>query len=149
MIPSRTRVEVGSILTPQDEQRLRQACPGLEDWPRRWHYAPADLEVGQRIVSALTPFLLHLLDQGLAKKTVSRHRDNLWLLGGELVKRRYDDKKLARMDVNDALLQLIDGEGGPLMVPSITETEQDSADATCRKLYRFIRDSAPAGKTTN
>ena len=29
----------------------------------------------------LTPFLLHLLNQGLAKATVRRHRDKLWLLG--------------------------------------------------------------------
>jgi|SRR5277367_312251 len=147
MIPSGTSVEFGSIPTPQDTQRLRQVCPKLDDWPRIWHYQPADIEVGQRIVAVLTPFLLHLLDQGLAKKTVRRHGDNLWLLGGELVKRRYGDKKLARKDIKDALLQLIEGDGGPLIWPSITEAEQDSLDATCRKLYRFMRDSTPADKT--
>ena len=102
MIDSRASVDATSILTPHDAQRLRQACPDLDDWPRSWHYEPADIEIGQQIVAVLTPFLLHLLDRGLAKTIVHRHRDNLWALGGELIRRRYDDKKLARMDARAA-----------------------------------------------
>jgi len=73
---------------------------------------PADIAIGQQIVAMLTPFLLHLLDQGLAKTTVRRHRDNLWSLGGELIRRRYDDDALARRNVKDAVQQLIAGDGG-------------------------------------
>jgi hypothetical protein len=102
--------------------------------------------VGQQIVEVLTPFLLHLLDQGLAKATVRHHRDNLWTPGGELIRCRYDDEALAHKDVRDALQHLIEGDGGPLMWPRITELEQDSLDATCRKLHRFWHESA-AGKT--
>jgi hypothetical protein len=130
---------VDGILTPHDAQRLGQACPDLEDWPRTWQIEPADIAVGQQIVQVLTPFLLHLLDQGLAKATVRRHRDNLWLLGGELIGRRYDDDALARQGVKDALERLIGGDGGPLIYPRISESEQDSLDATCRKLHRFMR----------
>ena len=122
-------------------QRLNQAVPDLDDWPGSWHVEPADIPVGQQIVQVLTPFLLHLLDQGLAKATMRRHRDNLWTLGGELIRCRYDDE-LARKNVKDALRQLIEGDGGPLMWPRITEAEQDSLDATCRKLNRFLRESA-------
>jgi len=108
---------------------------------------PADIAIGQQIVAMLTPFLLHLLDQGLAKTTVRRHRDNLWSLGGELIRRRYDDDALARRNVKDAVQQLIAGDGGPLIWPRISEAEQDSLDAPCRKLHRFLRDSAAARKT--
>ena len=90
------------------------------------------------------PFLLHLLDQGLAKATVRRHRDNLWTLGGELIRCRYDDDEFAKTHVEDALRQLTQDDGGPLMWPRITELEQDSLDATCRKLNRFLRGSAAA-----
>ncbi|MBK7260701.1 MAG: hypothetical protein IPI03_01900 [Rubrivivax sp.] len=128
-------------LDPQHAQRLYQAVPDLDDWPRSWHVDPADIPVGQQIVQVLTPFLLQLLDQGLAKTTLRRHRDNLWTLGGELIRRRYDDE-LARKNVKDALRQLIEGDGGPLMWPRITEPEQDSLDATCRKLNRFLHESA-------
>ncbi|MBK8526376.1 MAG: hypothetical protein IPL57_04490 [Rubrivivax sp.] len=129
-------------LDPQHAQRLYQAVPDLDDWPRSWHVDPADIPVGQQIVQVLTPFLLQLLDQGLAKTTLRRHRDNLWTLGGELIRCRYDDDELARKNVKDALLQLIEDDGGPLMCPRITEPEQDSLDATCRKLNRFLHESA-------
>jgi hypothetical protein len=144
MADSRGSVPSTAIVQPHDAQRLRQACPDLDEWPRSWHVEPADITVGQQIVQVFTPFLLHLLDQGLARKTVSRHRDNLWSLGGELIRRRYDDDELARQDVGGALRQLIAGDGGPLIWPRITEEEQDSLDATCRKLNRFMRDSAAA-----
>jgi hypothetical protein len=145
MIDSRTAIDaVGSILTPRDGQRLAQACPDLGDWPRTWHYEPADIDVGQKIVAVLTPFLLHLLDRGLAKTTMRRHRDNLWTLGGELIRHRYEDDELARLDAKSALLQMTEGDGGPLIWPRISEAEQDSLDTTCRKLHRFMRESDPA-----
>ncbi len=103
--------------------------------------------MGEQIVQLLTPFLLHLLDQGLAKATVSRHRDNLWTLGGELIRRRYDDDELAKKQVEHALRELIGGDGGPLMWPRITEGQQDSLDATCRKLRRFMHASSAANPT--
>lgn len=126
------------ILSPHDAHRLSLACPDLHEWPQSWHIEPADIAVGQKIVQALTPFLLHLLNQGLAKTTVRRHRDNLWLLGGEIIRHRHNDDALARQDVTEALCQLIDADGGPLMLPRISESDQDSLDATCRKLYRFM-----------
>ena len=140
--------EDANSLELRHAQRLRQAVPDLDDWPRSWHVDPADIPVGKQIVQVLTPFLLHLLDQGLAKTTLRRHRDNLWTLGGELIRCRYDDDELARKNVKDALRQLIEGDGGPLMWPRITEPEQDSLDATCRKLNGFLRESV-AGKTSD
>lgn len=129
-----------SNLAPQDAQRLRQACPDLDNWAQSWRYDEVDVAVGQQIVETLTPFLLQLLDEGLARKTVSRHRDNLWALGGELIRRRYENDELARLGVKDALQQLIGSDGGPLICPRISESEQDSLDATCRKLHRFMRE---------
>jgi hypothetical protein len=148
MANSSGSVQGAISLDPQHALRLRQAVPDLDDWPRSWHVDPADIPVGQQIVQALTPFLLQLLDQGLAKVTLRRHRDNLWALGGELIRLRYDDDALARKNVLAALRQLIEGDGGPLMWPRISEPEQDSLDATCRKLNRFLRESV-ARKATD
>ena len=148
MADSRGSADDAFHLKPQDAQRLRQACPDLHDWPQSWHVETADIAVGQQIVQQLTPFLLHLLGQGLAKATVSRHRDNLWTLGGELIRRRYDNDELARLDAKDAIGQLIGSDGGPLMWPRITEAEQDSLDATCRKLERFWRAAAAANASS-
>jgi hypothetical protein len=127
-----------AIVLPQDMARLAQACPDLANWPRAWRGIDADIAIGEQIVSAFTPFLLWLLQKELAEKTFRRHRDNLWLVGGEIIRRRYDDEQLARASVADALDQLIEKDGGPLIWPRITEAEQRSVDATCSKLYCFI-----------
>lgn len=146
MANSRGGDHSAAIVQPYDAQRLRQACPDLDDWPQSWYAEPADIPIGQQIVEVFTPFLLHLLDQGLAKATVRRQRNNLWELGGELIRRRYDDDGFARLDVKGTIAQLIEGDGGPLIWPRITEAEQDSLDATSRKLDRFMRNSAATGK---
>ena len=131
------------ILSPDDAQRLLQACPDLANWAKSWRYDEADIAVGQEIVAVFTPFLLDLIDQGLAHKTVSRHRDNLWTLGGELIRRRYDDKALARKNAWDAIRELVSDDAAPLVYPRLSESQQDLLDATCRKLNRFLRgDSA-------
>jgi len=106
MADSRGSVEGEFILDPLHAQRLHQACPDLEDWPQSWHVEPADIFLGQQIVQALMPFLLHLLDQRLAKATLRRHRGNVWTLGGELIRCRYGDDELAKTHVKDALRQL-------------------------------------------
>ena len=61
------------------------------------------------------------------------------MLGGEIIRRRYDDPDLAKQPINDLLSNLIEEEGGPLIWPRITETSQRAFDATCRKLYRFLQ----------
>jgi hypothetical protein len=86
----------------------------------------------------LTPFLLHLLEQGLATKTLQRHRDHLWMLGGEIIRRLHDEPGLRRKPISTVLLQSMDPECGPLIWPRITQQRQDSFDSTCRKLYQFL-----------
>jgi hypothetical protein len=117
---------------------LAEYCPDLEQWPAAWCGDDSDLPPGQAIVEFFKPFLLHMLDEGLATKTLHRHRDHLWLLGGELIRRRYDDPKLKKMSVAKAIDELIEEEGGPLIFPRITEVDQNAFDATCRKLYKFL-----------
>jgi hypothetical protein len=130
------------ILKLQDALRLEQVCPELRGWPCAWQVEPADIAIGQQIVRALTPFLIHLLDRGLARTTIHRHANNLWLLGAEIIRRRYDDDEFAQLDAAGAIGTLIGGDAGPLVWPRITETAQDSLDATCRKLDRYMRESA-------
>jgi len=42
------------------------------------------------------------------------------------------------------LLNCLEEDGGPLIYPRITEAQQRSFDATCRKLYRFLLASQPS-----
>ena len=117
---------------------LAQHCPDLEQWPERWQVDEHDIVVGQRIVEFFKPFLLYLLAEKLATNTLRRHRDHLWMLGAELIRKRYEDATFKKMTVDKAIAEMIEEEGGPLLWPIITEAQQNSFDATCRKLYAFI-----------
>ena len=119
-------------------EALARLCPDLDNWPQLWCIEPADIAVAQRLLTLIKPFLLHLLAQDLATKTLRRHRDHLCMLGGEIIRRRYDDSDLRRLSIDKLLLRLLDEEGGPLIWPYVSEQQQNAFDATCRKLYRFI-----------
>jgi hypothetical protein len=114
----------------------------MNDWPRRWAGDGSDLPIGGRIVQIMHSFLLAMMEEGLASTTIKRHLDNLWLLGGEIIGRIHEDRKLKKSSGNELLLQFVDEEGGPLSKHLATEEEQKPFDGTCRKFYRFLNKEA-------
>jgi hypothetical protein len=134
-------VDTQGIVPSQDAVLLLKACPDLDDWPKRWQYEAADLAPGTAIVAMFKPFLLDLLRRKASKTTFNRDQRNLWLVGGEIIRRRHDDPDLKRLPIGKLIRRLIEEDGGPLIWPSISETEQNAIDATCRKLYRFLNPS--------
>jgi len=141
---SRQGVDEQGIVPSDALALLRQACPDLDDWPRRWQCEAADLAPGAAIVAAFTPFLLDLLRRKASKSTFNRDRNNLWLVGGEIIRRRHDDPDLKRLPIDRLIRELIEQDGGPLIWPPVSETQQNAIDATCRKLYRFLNQSSAA-----
>ena len=115
-------------------------CPDLDQWPRSWAYEARDIPYGQRIVECFRPFLRELLNSPLSRTTLRRHRDNIWALGGEVIRRVQMDSGLRRRPIEQVILNLIDNDGGPLLSHGEAEAEQRSFDATCRKLFRFLTD---------
>ena len=120
---------------------LQTYCPDLDRWPRSWAYETSDIPVGQQIVEYLKPFLRHLLAGPLSRPTLRRHRDNVWLLGGEIIRRMQMDSDLRKPPIEQVVFDLIEDEGGPLLSHRQSEAEQRSFDATCRKLFRFLTQS--------
>jgi hypothetical protein len=130
--------EVAIVSDEETTRALLEYCPDIEAWPERWSYEKSDLATGRRIVEFFKPFLLHLLTKKLAASTLRRHRDHVWMLGGEVIRRRQEDAHLRHLPVEKVTFALLEEDGGPLIWPRITEQEQDSFDASCRKLYRFL-----------
>lgn len=130
-------IEAAPIM-PAADRALAQLCPDLPSWPQRWRYQDSDIAVGERLVACFTPFLVHLLGQKLSSKTLTRHRDHLWMLGGEIIRRLQDEPRLQQSPAKKIVLESIDPECGPLIWPRITQQQQDAFDATCRKLYKFL-----------
>ena len=131
------------IVSPADTALLARACPDLEDWPLRWQYEAADLAPGNAIVAAFKPFLLSLLRRKVSRTTLNRDLRNLWQAGGELIRRRHAEPDLAQLPIDELIAQLVEEDGGPLIWPRISETEQNAIDTTCRKLHRFLNHSTP------
>lgn len=116
---------------------LAAFCPDLSTWAASWRCEDRDIIPGEQLVALFTPFLLHLLDEGLTRPTRNRHRDNLWLLGGEIITDIIETPKLRKRPVEQLLREAIAHGEGPL-IHSGTQADQNSFDATCRKLRRFL-----------
>ena len=120
------------------ESELLRHCPDLKEWPKRWHRIPADLEYGLKLLEVFKPFLMHLVAQGLSTKTLKKHIDNTWLLGGELIDRLHWDPELREIHALELVQSYVDETGGPYSKHLTTEAEIASFDSTCRKLNRFL-----------
>ena len=83
------------------------------------------------------PFLLHLAGSGLSKRTIQNHIDNMWLLGGEIIRDVNEDPRKRKVSAEQLVRKVIHEDGGP-PIHNGWEDEQRSFDATCRKFYRFL-----------
>lgn len=109
----------------------------MAQWPTSWAGVEEDEATGTTLVEVFRPFLAHLLEQGLSPRTVRRHLDNLWFIGGETIRSLNYDPTPCRKDPRQLLLDTIfDGEAP--FAHDATENEQRSLDATARKLLKFL-----------
>src|ERR1700675_1997024 len=114
---SKAKAESGATLMPQGApaDELTANCPDLEQWPRSWMYEERDLSHGQQMVECFKPFLRHLLSSGPSRKTLRLQRDNLWILGGEIISKLHEDPRLRKRPTDQIVLAVLDDEGGPLI----------------------------------
>ena len=112
--------------------------PDIGEWPDSWMVDQPDRAMGEAIVTVLTPFIEHLIHQGLTKRTIKHHVDNLWALGGEMITAIHWDESLRELSARDLVLNAIDEAGGPLLRNPLDPEDQKRFDSTCRKFYKFL-----------
>jgi hypothetical protein len=128
---------------PASSVLLERYCRGLEGWPRAWMGMDKDLPPGEKLVACFRPFLEELVASDLSPKTIQKHVDNLWALGGEIIRDLHEDPSLRRKNIEQTLADRIDEEGGPLVYAMESEEDQQrSFDSTCKKLHRFLSQSS-------
>jgi len=96
-----------------------------------------DLPPGEALVVCFRPFIEHLALANLSPKTIRQHVDNLWSLGGEIIRDLHYDPSRRKWTADRLLRDAVHPDGGPL-VHNGSEEQQRSFDSTCRKLYRFL-----------
>ena len=101
-----------------------------------------DVPPGEELVACFQPFIEHLASSSPSPKTIGRHVDNLWRLGGEIIRDLNYDPSLRKLPADRLLSKAIHEDGGPLLYHG-SEEEQRSFDATCRKLNRFRAQPQP------
>lgn len=111
-------------------------------WPASWAGCDDDKPFGRGLVAEFHLFVQHLCETGLSRKTVRRHLDNLWVIGGELVRQLHLDPKLRKRSPAAILFDAIKDGQAPL-APSGLEDHQASIDATAQKLLRFLSSRPP------
>lgn len=110
----------------------------IDPWPQAWRVEPQDLVPGKLMLDIFKVFLIHQVSLGRARKTLRLHRDHLFALGGQLIRLLHEKPYLRKRGIVTALAEAIDDDGGPIIYPPLTESEQRSFDSTCRLLHRFM-----------
>ena len=119
---------------------LEHYCRDLNGWPRSWMGLEKDLPPGEQLLTLFRPFLENLAASDLSPKTIQKHVDNMWALGGEFIRDLNYDQSLRKRPVEQHLLEMIE-DGGPLLYDD-GEDQQRSFDSTCRKVRRFLTATA-------
>lgn len=110
-------------------------------WPKAWMGVDADVPYGQRLVEAMQPFIESLIAANLSTRVIKKHLDNLWLLGGEIIRDVNTHEDYEESTPDDKLWHAIGCHEGLYCRHLHTASEQQSYDATCGKLYRFLKQS--------
>ena len=71
-------------IKPTGTQRhdLEHYCRDLNGWPGSWMGLEKDLPPGEQLLNLVRPFLESLAASDLSPKTIQKHVDNMWVLGG-------------------------------------------------------------------
>ena len=112
----------------------------LAEWPESWAIGEEDVQKGQEIVAELRGFAESLVELGLTPTTIRRHVNNLWLLGGEIIREVNFDPDEREKTALELLEASVDDEGGPYCRHLEGESEMKSFDATCKKLHKHLKE---------
>jgi hypothetical protein len=116
---------------------IRYKDSDINEWPDRWKGVQEDTVYGERILELFKPFIETLKLSGRSRKTINNHIDNLWMLGGWLIKHinyHPEDRIIEPLFV---IPQYVDGYNGPL-IHDFSESQQRSFDGTCRIFYGWL-----------
>jgi hypothetical protein len=77
------------------------------------------------MVECFKPFLRELLALSLSRRTLRLHRDNIWVLGGEVIRRLQMDSSLrrSRSSRSSALMEVVDGRQSNAVTSLLSRTQ--------------------------
>lgn len=125
-------------LEQEPEKRLKQWCADIDKWPQSWAGDDNDVIIGLILVEELKSYLLMLIMKGRSKKTVKKHADYLWVLGGEIIGDLNESEVNPKLSGREILLNYVNSDGGPYWRHSQSEQDNEQFDSVCRGLYKQL-----------
>jgi len=123
-------------ITP--DPSFRDWAPDLDRWPTSWMGVKEDLEYGMRLLPYFEHFLQELYDSGLSRRTFVKYRNDLWLLGGTIV-RQVSNFEEYHEDPLEKLYNSVIADGIlPYRFDRMCEADLNAFFRMCRKLEKFL-----------
>jgi len=130
-------------LAYKTEECLKLWCNDIDKWPQSWAGVDEDIIVGQKIVVEFKAYLKSLIDKGRTKKTVKKHADYLWALGGEIIRDTSENGIDPNLNNIEILLIYVNAIDGPYWRHAYNEKDHQQFDSICRQLYKYILNNNP------
>jgi len=121
-------------------------CKDLAEWPSSWMGLTEDLVPGEKMVAYFRPFLEHPVELELSWKTMRKHVNNLWLLGGEIIRDLHETLALRKVPVETLAFNMIEDDG-PILYHNDSEEQQRWLESTCRKFCRLLKEGQSSAAT--
>ncbi|MBN2670686.1 MAG: hypothetical protein JXX29_03390 [Deltaproteobacteria bacterium] len=109
----------------------------MDAWPQSWAGTKDDIPFGEGLVAEMKPFVIQLHSLVLSDKTIRRHLDNLWVIGGEIIREINYYPKQAKKSPQQLLCETIANGEAPF-IQDFSESEQRALDATAKKLQKYL-----------
>lgn len=109
----------------------------MDDWPKSWAGTSNDIPIGQGLVDLMKPFIIQLHTLNLTARTIRRHLDNLWVIGGEIIREVNYQSELCKESPQKLLCSAV-ADGEAPYVHNASESEQRSLDTTAKKLQTYL-----------
>jgi hypothetical protein len=126
----------------QKVKGVRDIVPDLDKWPKSWMGTKSDFEYGKKLLPFMEKFINYLVGQDLSRKTLKEYIDNVWLLGGTIIKHIsiYEEHK---RDALEVILEDVEADGClPDGYDCMSKSELASFSRMCRKFEEFLKNIA-------
>jgi len=118
---------------------FREWTPDFDKWPTTWMGVEEDLAFGVALMPWFAGFLQALYSSGPSRKTFVQNRDNLWILGGTIIK----NVSLAQDYQEEPLKALKESVADDGILPddfdNMTGEELIAFERMCRKFEKFLQ----------
>jgi len=122
----------------QTQEGFRVWAPGFDEWPESWMGVEEDLVYGRKLMPWFADFLQALYAAGLSRKTFAHYRDNLWLLGGSII-RQVSLNEGYRDDPLETLTESVVDDGIlPDQYDQMSEAELRAFERMCRRFEKHL-----------